>query len=242
MVVESLPMSETFNIYCDESCHLENDHHGVMVLGSVWCPLNKVREITTRVAELKLRHGLTAHFEMKWTKVSPSKAQFYLDVLNYFFDYEDLHFRAVVIPDKSKLTHGRFSQSHDDWYYKMYFLMLKTILSPESSYQVYLDVKDTRSGDKIRHLHDVLSSALQDHDRRIVTKMQSIRSHESALLQLADLLIGAIGYAHKGLDSSKTKLALIDRIKKRSGYSVLRSTLPKEPKLNLFVWSPQEVE
>lgn len=38
-------MSETFNLYCDESCHLENDHQKVMVLGAVWCPLEKAGEI-----------------------------------------------------------------------------------------------------------------------------------------------------------------------------------------------------
>jgi hypothetical protein len=37
-------MSDTFNIYCDESCHLENDHQKVMVLGAVWCPFDKTRE------------------------------------------------------------------------------------------------------------------------------------------------------------------------------------------------------
>lgn len=38
-------MSDTFNVYCDESCHLENDHQKAMVLGAVWCPLEKSREI-----------------------------------------------------------------------------------------------------------------------------------------------------------------------------------------------------
>lgn len=31
-------MSEFFNIYCDESCHLENDGQKSMVLGAVSCP------------------------------------------------------------------------------------------------------------------------------------------------------------------------------------------------------------
>ena len=39
-------MSETFNIYCDESCHLENDGQKAMVLGAVWCPLDKTRGLT----------------------------------------------------------------------------------------------------------------------------------------------------------------------------------------------------
>ena len=30
-------MSETYNIYCDESCHLENDDKPVMLLGAIWC-------------------------------------------------------------------------------------------------------------------------------------------------------------------------------------------------------------
>lgn len=42
-------MSATYNIYCDESCHLENDHQKVMVLGAVWCPLEKRREIAVRL-------------------------------------------------------------------------------------------------------------------------------------------------------------------------------------------------
>jgi len=34
-------MSQAFNVYCDESCPLENDHQKVMVLGTVRYPLKK---------------------------------------------------------------------------------------------------------------------------------------------------------------------------------------------------------
>ena len=34
-------MSTTYNVYCDESCHLENDGQKAMVLGAIWCPLEK---------------------------------------------------------------------------------------------------------------------------------------------------------------------------------------------------------
>ena len=51
-------MSQTFNIYCDESCHLENDHQPVMVLGAVWCPLEKSREISVRLREIKASHNV----------------------------------------------------------------------------------------------------------------------------------------------------------------------------------------
>lgn len=77
-------MSEVFNIYCDESCHLENDHQKAMVLGAVWCPLDKRREIAVRFREIKHKYGMPPLFEVKWTKISPAKREFYLDLIDYF--------------------------------------------------------------------------------------------------------------------------------------------------------------
>ena len=45
-------MSETFNIYCDESCHLENDRQAHMIMGAVWCPIGKIKEIGTRIKDI----------------------------------------------------------------------------------------------------------------------------------------------------------------------------------------------
>ena len=34
-------MTQVFNVYCHKSCHLEHDRQEVMVLGAIWCPLEK---------------------------------------------------------------------------------------------------------------------------------------------------------------------------------------------------------
>jgi hypothetical protein len=235
-------MSQTYNVYCDESSHLENDHKRVMVLGAIWCPLDKVHEISMRLREIKSRHGLPLDFAAKWTKISPAKTQFYLDILDYFFDDDDLHFRALIIPDKTKLRHRDFDQTHDDWYYKMYFELLKGVLDPKASYRIYIDIKDSRSEKKIRTLHDFLCAHVQDHKRKIVGRVQSVRSREVAILQLADLLIGALNYANSGNTGSSGKTAVVQRLAARSNYDVTRSTLPRESKVNLFVWKPREEE
>lgn len=232
-------MSETYNIYCDESCHMENDHQKVMVLGAVWCPLEKVREISVRLREIKVRHGLKPDFEIKWTKVSPAKTRFYLDVLDYFLDDDDLHFRALIVPNKSQLRHEAFGQTHDDWYYKMYFDMLKVILDPQAHYRIYLDIKDTRGADKVKKLHDVLCNDLYDFSRDIVERVQLVHSHEIEQLQLADLLIGAVSYVNRGLSGNAGKLALVERMKRRSGYSLEKTTLLREDKVNIFRWYAQ---
>src|SRR5882762_461508 len=188
-----------FNIYCDESCHLEKNHERVMLLGAIWCPSDKAREVSVRLREIKIKHGLDSRFETKWVKVSPGKQSFYHDVLDYFFDNDDLHFRALIIPDKSKLTHEAFQQDHETFYYKMYFTMLKVLLSPQDKYNIYLDIKDTRGSTRVHELSNILSNNMYDFSRTVVRKIQIVRSEEIELLQVADLLIGAVGYANRGL-------------------------------------------
>lgn len=230
-----------YNIYCDESCHLENDNSKVMVLGAIWCPIEKRREIFTRIREIKVQYSLPKYFEIKWNKVSPAKVDFYLQLMDYFFDDDDLHFRALVVPDKTALNHTFFNQTHDTFYYKMYFDMLKVILAPVNAYNIYIDIKDTRSQNKVEHLCQVLRNNHYDYDNKIIKKVQQIQSHEAEALQLADLLIGAIGYLHRGLNSNQAKLQLIDRMQKRSGYNLRHSTLYREDKTNLFIWHPQNI-
>ena len=225
-----------FNVYCDESCHLENDQQTVMVIGAVWSPAPKRREITQRLREIKVRHGLPPYHEIKWSKVSPAKEQLYLDLLDYFFDDDDLHFRAIIVPDKSKLRHHDFNQDHDTFYYKMYFDMLKVLLSPDAAYRIYLDIKDTNSAAKERLLHEVLCNNLYDFRRSIVTRLQSVRSHEVEQIQLADFLIGIVSYANRQLRSSPTKVRLVERMRQRSGYRLTSSTLYRAEKVNLFRW------
>lgn len=230
-------MTTEHYVYCDESCHLENDHHKAMVLGAVWCPADKRRAIAERIREIKSKHRLPRDFEIKWTKVSPSKLGFYLDIVDYFFDDDDLHFRGLVVPDKANLNHEEFGQNHDDWYYKMYFTMLKTIFDPESRYKVFIDIKDTLGQHKVEKLHDVLCNNTFDFSRRVIADIKRVRSHEIEQLQLADLLIGALSYIHRDLSDNKAKLALIDRIRKRSGYKLTHNTLLRELKFNLLIWN-----
>ena len=91
-------MPTTINMYCDESCHLEHDGINVMGLGAVWCDKKHVREINERIREIKKRNGVSCHSEVKWAKVGPSKKQLYIDLINYFFDNDDLTFGFLLFP------------------------------------------------------------------------------------------------------------------------------------------------
>jgi len=231
-------MSTIINIYCDESCHLLNDDQKAMVLGALWCFKSRAPKHNREIADLKVKHRLSPFFEIKWTKVSTGKQGFYLDLVNYFFDQRTMGFRAWVIPDKTILAHDDHNQTHDEWYYKMYFYLLRNLISTERKYHIYLDIKDTRSSLKLLKLREVLSNANYDFSRQVVEKMQHVRSHDIGLMQLVDLLTGAISYHARGLSSSPAKNDIVQLIKERTGLSLERNTLPGERKFNICIWRP----
>ena len=215
-----------------------------MVLGAVWCPQSKLKEINQRIRQIKERNVVSQTVELKWTKISPAKIDLYRDLVNYYFDDDDLHFRAVIIPDKSKLNHEQFHQTHDDWYYKMYFDMLKVIFNPTDNYEVYIDIKDTNSYRKAQKLKDVCCHSLYDFSQRVIKRLQLIRSEEVQIMQLVDILIGAVGYENRKFpaefEKSTAKQNIIELIKKRSGYTMRKTTLLREEKLNLLAWDARD--
>lgn len=212
-----------------------------MTLGAVWCPTEKAREINTRIREIKARHGYSrAGFEAKWNKVSKGLVDLYLDLVDYFFDDGDLHYRGLVVQDKTLLDHTRFQQDHSTWYFKMYFELLKTILDNQNCYRIYLDIKDTRSSLKVATLHDVLANNLHDYSKDIIEWVQTIQSHEVEIMQLTDLLTGALSYVNRDLRTSEAKVRVAERIIERSRSALTKSTLYQEQKMNIFVWEAQD--
>jgi len=217
-------MNKTFNIYCDESCHLENDHKNFMFLGSISSAYNQVQLHSTRIKELKKKHNFYA--EIKWSKVSKSKYHFYSDLIDYFFA-TDLKFRAIGV-EKSKINHQLFFQSHDEFYYKMYYQLLNHKTNSLCSYNVYLDIKDTLSASKVRKLREILNIRYG-----VFRSVQNIRSQESVLMQLADFLLGAISYYKNNQErKNQAKVLLTERIINQSGIKLDKTNYSE--KLNLF--------
>jgi hypothetical protein len=233
-------MSETYNIYCDESCHLENDEQGVMVLGALSSPASAAREIALKVREIKRKHHLADATEIKWGKVSPGQLPFYLDLADLFFADDRLAFRGLVVPNKSLLRHNDFGQTHDSWYYKMYFLLLRPMLRQEASFRIYLDIKDTRGEQKVRKLRTYLRNAIHDSPGELLQDIQQVHSRQVTGIQLADLLLGALGYVHRGLQTSPAKLSLVERIKTSSQLSLKWSTAPGRNKFDMFIWEASQ--
>ena len=233
-------MSGLIHIYCDESCHLHNDGHRAMALGAISCPADGHKAVGRAIKSLKKAHGIPPGREIKWGQVSPSNQAFYIALVDLFFNDERLGFRGVVVPDKNLLDHARFDQTHDDFYYKMWWQLLTRMIDDEHGFRVFVDIKDTHSSNKLRKLQEVLCNTHYDFDCRRVQSVEAVRSHDVPLVQLADVLTGALSHHFRQVNGSAAKQAVIEHIKARSGLSLERSTPPGARKFNLFVWRAQE--
>lgn len=230
-----------YNVYCDESCHLENDHQPVMVLGAIWCPKDQAHRLGAALRDIKTRHK--ARGELKWSKTSASRLPFYLEVVDWFLAESPLHFRGLVVQNKQALNHAAFNQGdHDLFYYKMQFSLLTRILSPDSRYAIYLDIKDTRSRLKLKTLREVLCNNVYDFTSDMIGHIQNIHSHEAELMQVADYLTGALAYRHRRLDGNPAKREVLRHLEERWGRSLSSATPLREQKLNIFLFTPRQAQ
>lgn len=230
------------NIYCDESCHLEHDNSNVMIIGAMSCPDKEKSNIFRDIRNIKEKNGLSSWFEIKWTKVSYTKLEFYKELIDYFFNNNNLNFRAIVACNKKELDHIKYNHGdYNEWYYKMYFTLLNIMINEQNFYKIFIDIKDTHGGPRINKLHKVLCNNVYDFKSEVISGVYQINSKESEILQLADLLIGALGYYHRGLCTGSVNLGkkeLIEYIIERYKIDFSKKTNVDCTKFNLFIWYP----
>ena len=222
-------MNKTFNIYCDESTHMVHDGHPYMLLGCTSIAYTQIRMAKDAIKDIKKKHGYSD--ELKWTNVHEATYKVYAELIDWFF-MNDMEFRAVVV-DKSEIDEKREDYTFNDFYFRMYYQLLHHKMDMDYTYNIYMDIKDTCSSDKLERLRKIMEY------NSSIGRFQFIRSHESVFIQLADVLMGAINYNlryEKGEVEGRVraKMKLIEKIKKHSNIS-LNTTTPKfRKKFNLF--------
>ncbi len=225
-------------VYCDESCHLEHDGSDVMVLGALCARNAEVERVIRTIKSLREEHNYRT--EIKWTKLFAKQWPFYKKLIDLFLDDDAFRFKATVVLNKSQLDHEQFNEnSHGTFYYKMMYYALRDFVEPQKSLRIYLDYMDTMGGTKAATLANVLRNKFLATPDAL--NVHIIRSHESQIIQLCDLLIGAISYANR-TDIPKTstiKNQIVAYLEEKLCRSLQSGTPPWEEKFNLFMFTPR---
>ena len=228
-----------YNVYCDESCHLKINDSKYMLIGAIYCPKFKVKKTNEYIEHLKKNYNLSDKIELKWNKVDKKTEKLYLDIITYFFNNDDLKFRVIVI-DQTKLNHEKYNQTENDFYHKAYYEMLKYIIIPGNSYNIYPDIKDTNSYYYHQIMLEYLRLKMADTNKKTIKKVQPIRSYEAPILQINDILIGALSYHYRGLSKNSIKLNIVNEINKLYQNDFDVSSYYNNTKFNIFIWRSRD--
>lgn len=232
---ENMTAERRFLLYCDEN-NTQSAHY--MLIGGLWIPQECKDGLSDRLAYVRRNFNMSAEF--KWTKVSRSKLPAYYAWVDCFFDSPEVGFRCIVI-DTHLLDYRTFHKNDQELgFYKFYFQLISRNIEPGNLYWLYTDERNNRKRNRLEVLRIITNRYwLKKANTEPLRAIEPRRSHEEDLLQLADVLLGAVGYAWNSGRDSPAKMDLMSYIAKRLGWPSLRlATLPSVTRFNIWHWKP----
>lgn len=224
-----------FDVYCDESrpdlLGSQSPKDQYLLIGSLWLAREHRESFKSEIHRLRNRHRIGGEF--KWGKVSPSKVDFYADLIKWFFSRGDaLRFRCIAV-DRSEVNLLRFHNSSQELgFYKFYYQMLHHWIFDNNQYAVFCDFKRNRERDRLEVLRECLKYSNLSSD---ILSVQATKSRESVLIQLVDVLTGATGARiNSTLNAGSAKETTVKLIEHRLGKPI-NATGIGEKKFNVFV-------
>ena len=222
------------DVYCDEAYpdlfSSKNPQVRYLIIGSVWLKSDDRDRFKAAIHDLRNQYKIGGEF--KWTKVSPSKADFYKALVTWFHEQgENLRFRCIAIEHR-QVNLIQFHESDQELgFYKFYYQMLHHWIHQFNHYQIYCDYKCNRLRDR---LHTLKACLAHSNLAAAIDTVQSIRSRESVLIQLADVLVGlASARLNDRLTPGSAKEGVVVHLESLLGHRIT-STALHEKKFNVF--------
>ncbi len=178
-------------VYCDETYpdlfSSGKPQARNMFIGSLWLASGDREKFKAEIHELRDQYKVGGEF--KWSKVSPSREDFYKALFTWFCSKgESLRFRCIAI-DYEKVNLVSFHESDQELgFYKFYYQLLHHWIHDFNDYRIFCDFKRNRRRDRLHTLKRCLGYANLSAN---ILSAQAVRSSESVLIQLADVLVGA---------------------------------------------------
>lgn len=202
-----------YDIYCDESrqdllvsASSITPTNRYCCIGGLMLPFDLRKSLKEEIKKLRDKH--TVYGELKWGTVSASKLSFYEELIDLFFSTSGLNFRVVVV-DAEKVDNTRYNNGNQELgYYKFYYQLLNHWITTNNYYSVFTDQKTNDDKRRLQELRRIINNSHDSYSP--IVNIQAINSEESLILQLENILMGAVGYKYnfngKGVSSAKEQI------------------------------------
>lgn len=216
-----------YHIYCDESRQTKDRY---MVLGGIVMPASSIGKFNSTMSAYRVQSNMMA--ELKWTKVSDQKIKEYKSFVEYFFalnNTDQLHFHSIII-DTHQLNHKKHSDGNkENSFYKFFYQLLlhcfgKAYCEKGSETKFILHMDQRTSSYKLDDLKTILNRGMFKEfgiSNDPFVSIEPKNSKQSEVIQINDLIIGAIGYYKNGYHllagSKKSKMEMVNYITSKSG-------------------------
>jgi hypothetical protein len=138
------------------------------------------------------------------------------------------------VANRNILDHAQHNQGDEELgFYKLYYQMLVHWLKPQCSYYIYLDWQQNKIQHRFSTLRDILQKKLSG--RAKIECLEPVASNHVPLIELTDLLIGAVGYSWNNINTSPVKISFCQDLAESMKLKNLQaSTFSIKDKFDIF--------
>ena len=235
-------------VACDESGKEPSAKY--LVIGSIWLEKSAVSNFERQITELRISEKCWG--EVEWLKLSDSASgdilKFYKDFISNAFQDIKIYFRFIIV-EKALLDKKQYHENQRS----NELVQLKFMYLSISRYANRF--LDARSKEGLHIIFDNFEESNRSKEEKWrlgakkyiekfvgckIEHFQPCNSHISSLVQLCDLITGAVSTTWNNSPSkiSENKKELIRHIEQLTGKKLGVMTLPSERDFNVWVWKP----
>lgn len=191
-----------YELYFDES----NIHPGArcLYIGGLWIPKPQAALIRTAIADLKTERKI-AH-ELKWDNVSKGFLPVYTALVDIFLQHPAIHFRCSFLDKRVEPHKALYDRGIDHAIHAVTAHAAAQGIDPAHRYWLYVDRRNV--GEKnltLERLREDIQQQLQGgEEARPIRHIEPRNSKKEPIIQLADVLLGALAYIPNNLASTHT--------------------------------------
>jgi len=242
--IATVSSATAYHVFCDESYTSGGSTNRFRIQAGIWVRDTTLPPLRTELSNLRAKYPRNG--EVKWNKLRGSRMpRIVSGLIDVFFSSSvaaQLRFACLAVRESDDPTAGQAAATRDLGQFKAYHLLLSHRLEAGTAAHLVLDGRPNIRPGAEAELQSCLNASGRRRDPPFaVLSCRSVDSAQEDMIQLVDVLGGAVGWAWNDRPSrAGAKRDVHDAICKALGWRTLaRETGPWERKFGVWPYRPR---